>query len=73
MKGRAAQIVLEAIAVSGRPVGFKASGGIRTVSDAATYLRLADEIMDPDWATPATFRFGASAVLDDLVVAAGDD
>jgi deoxyribose-phosphate aldolase len=65
----AAEIVLEAIAVSGRPVGFKASGGIRTVADAATYLQLADDIMDPDWATPATFRFGASSLLDALQAA----
>ena len=56
----AAEIVLEAIEVSGRPVGFKASGGIRTLADAATYLELADRIMGPGWATPDTFRFGAS-------------
>jgi deoxyribose-phosphate aldolase len=62
----AAEIVLEAIAVSGRPVGFKASGGIRTLADARTYLDLADRIMDPAWATPATFRFGASSLLDAL-------
>jgi deoxyribose-phosphate aldolase len=67
----AAEIVLEAIAVSGRPVGFKASGGIRTVADARTYLDLADRIMDPEWATPATFRFGASSLLDALQAALG--
>ncbi len=65
----AAEIVLEAIAVSGRPVGFKASGGIRTVDDARTYLDLADSIMGPEWATPATFRFGASSLLDALEAA----
>ena len=31
-----------------------------------TYLELADEIMGPGWATPATFRFGASSLLDAL-------
>ena len=62
----AAEIVLEAIEVSGRPVGFKASGGIRTLADAGTYLDLADTIMGPAWATPTTFRFGASGVLDAL-------
>ena len=62
----AAEIVLEAIAVSGRSVGFKASGGIRTVDDARTYLELADSIMGPDWAGPATFRLGASSLLDTL-------
>ena len=65
----AAEIVLEAIDVSGRPVGFKASGGIRTLADAATYLDLADAIMGPAWATPATFRFGASGLLDALEAA----
>ena len=62
----ASEIVLEAIEVSGRPVGFKASGGIRTLADARTYLELADEIMGPGWATPETFRFGASGLLDAL-------
>jgi deoxyribose-phosphate aldolase len=62
----AAEIILEAINVSGRPVGFKASGGIRTLADARTYLDLADTIMGPDWATPVTFRFGASSLLDAL-------
>jgi len=65
----AAEIVLEAIAVSGQPVGFKASGGIRTVADARTYLDLADSIMGPDWATPTTFRLGASSLLDALEAA----
>lgn len=62
----AAEIILEAIAVSGRPVGFKASGGIRTAEAAAAYLDLAEEIMGPGWVTPATFRFGASGLLDAL-------
>jgi deoxyribose-phosphate aldolase len=66
----AAEIILEAINVAGRPVGFKASGGIRTVADARTYLELADSIMGPDWVSPATFRFGASSLLDALEAAA---
>jgi len=69
----AAEIILEAINVSGRPVGFKASGGIRTVADARTYLELADSVMGPDWVTPATFRFGASSLLDALEAAATGD
>ena len=62
----AAEIILEAIDVSGRPVGFKASGGIRTLADATVYLDLADTLMGAGWATPATFRFGASGLLDAL-------
>ena len=62
----AVEIILEAIAVSGRPVGCKPSGGIRTLADARTYLDLADSIMGAGWATPATFRLGASTLLDAL-------
>ena len=69
----AAEIILEAINVSGRPVGFKASGGIRTVADAARYLDLADGIMGDGWATTATFRFGASSLLDALEAAIAGD
>ncbi|MEM1314199.1 MAG: deoxyribose-phosphate aldolase [Pseudomonadota bacterium] len=64
----AAQTLLTAIKESGRPgVGFKAAGGIRTAEDAAAYLALADEIMGEGWAGPATFRFGASGLLDALL------
>ena len=63
----AARTILETIRDSGKPVGFKASGGVRTVADAAAYLALAEQIMGPDWASPRTFRFGASSLLADLV------
>ena len=41
----AAEIMLNAIKASGRPVGLKPSGGIRTLADAKIYLDLADRIM----------------------------
>lgn len=64
------RMLLEVIAASGRrDVGCKPAGGIRTVEDAAGHLALADEIMGPDWATPATFRFGASGLLTNLLAA----
>lgn len=62
----AARIMLEAIREAGRAVGLKPSGGIRTLADAKTYLDLADGIMGPSWATPTTFRFGASGLYDVL-------
>ncbi len=66
----AAETMLNAIKATGRrDVGFKPAGGIRTVDDAAKYLELADTIMGTDWATPATFRFGASGLLDDCLAA----
>jgi deoxyribose-phosphate aldolase len=65
----AVETMLRVIAETDRRVGIKPSGGIRTVADAARYLALADEIMGPGWVSPATFRFGASGVLDALVAA----
>lgn len=65
----AAEIMLNAIKASGRQVGLKPSGGIRTVADARLYLDLADRIMGAGWATPQTFRIGASSVYDTLIAA----
>ncbi len=63
--------MLEEIRASGRQVGLKPSGGIRTADDARAYLALADEIMGEGWARPETFRFGASGLLDALLVEGG--
>jgi deoxyribose-phosphate aldolase len=63
----AAALLLTLCAEAQGRVGFKAAGGIRTTADAAAYLHLADAILGPGWATPATFRLGASALLDDLL------
>jgi len=62
----AARAMLEAIKTSGKSAGFKASGGVGTLDDAAAYLALADEIMGPDWATADNFRFGASSLIAKL-------
>ena len=62
----AAHIMLEAIRASGKPVGLKPSGGIRTPGQAAAYLRLADHVMGEGWAKAETFRFGASGLLGAL-------
>ena len=63
----AARVMLAVIAEGGGRVGFKPSGGIRTLDDAAAYLDLADAMLGPSWARPSTFRFGASGLLDALL------
>jgi deoxyribose-phosphate aldolase len=63
----AATAMLEAIAGADRTVGLKPSGGIRTFDEAMAYVDLADSVMGEGWATPATFRFGASGLLDSLL------
>lgn len=67
----AADIMLNAIADSGKEVGFKAAGGIRTTAEAAAYLALAESILGKDWITPEHFRFGASSLLNDLLATLG--
>lgn len=63
----AATTMMETIRDSGRPTGFKASGGIRTCEDATIYLDLARDILGETWLRPERFRFGASGLLDDLL------
>ncbi len=63
----AANIILETIAQSKSNVGFKASGGIKTIDDAKKYLILAVDIMGYKWITPANMRIGASSLLDNLI------
>jgi deoxyribose-phosphate aldolase len=63
----AALLLLEAIAARGGGCGFKAAGGIRTLDDAARYFALADALLGVDWAGPERFRFGASALLGDVL------
>jgi deoxyribose-phosphate aldolase len=63
----AAAVMLAVIEEADGKVGLKVAGGIRTIEDAAAYLKLAAELIDPSWATPKTFRFGASTLLDDVL------
>jgi len=47
-------------------VGFKPSGGIRTVADAAIYIALCEQALGPQAVQPRRFRFGASGLLNDI-------
>lgn len=67
----AAAIMLSVIAEGRMGVGFKASGGVRTLAQAAQYLALADYLLGSDWARSSTFRFGASGLLDALLAELG--
>lgn len=63
----AAEILLGAIARHGGSAGFKVSGGVRTLADAATYLALADQHLGASRSGPKHFRIGASSLLDALL------
>ncbi|MBK8976633.1 MAG: deoxyribose-phosphate aldolase [Planctomycetes bacterium] len=53
---------------TGRRVGVKAAGGIREAKDALRYLVLVNETCGDGWLTPDAFRFGASSLLDDVLM-----
>jgi deoxyribose-phosphate aldolase len=65
-------VMLEAIrdfyAQTGRAVGMKPAGGIRTSKEAIAYLTVLYETLGPDWMTPDRFRFGASSLLNDILM-----
>jgi len=53
---------------TGRQVGVKPAGGIRTTKDAIKYLVLVNETAGDDWLDPDWFRLGASSLLNDLLM-----
>ena len=67
---QAARVMLSRIAAAdaqtAAQVGFKASGGIRTVADAAVYLGLCEQALGPGAVRPGRMRIGASGLLNDI-------
>ncbi len=67
----AAVVMCEAIrdyhAKTGRKVGFKAAGGVRTASEAVLYYTIVETVLGKEWLTPSLFRIGASSLANDLL------
>jgi deoxyribose-phosphate aldolase len=65
-------VMLEAVrdffAMTGKRIGVKPAGGIRTTKDAIKQLVLVNETAGPEWLSPDLFRIGASALLNDLLL-----
>jgi deoxyribose-phosphate aldolase len=65
-------VMLEAVRdfreATGQMVGVKPAGGIRTSKDAIKYLVMVNEVAGTDWLDPDWFRFGASTLLNDLLM-----
>jgi deoxyribose-phosphate aldolase len=65
-------VMLEAIRdvfdETGRRVGMKAAGGIRTSKNAIQYLVQIHETLGPEWLTPDLYRLGASSLLNDILM-----
>ncbi|WAX58717.1 deoxyribose-phosphate aldolase [Jatrophihabitans cynanchi] len=67
-----ALVMLEAVRdyreVSGELRGVKLAGGIRASKEAVRYLVMVNEVAGDDWLDPRLFRFGASSLLNDLLL-----
>jgi deoxyribose-phosphate aldolase len=65
-------VMLEAIRdvyeETGRKIGMKPAGGIKTAKQAVQYLVLVHETLGTEWLTPDLFRFGASSLLNDVLL-----
>lgn len=65
-------VMLEAVRdfrdLTGQMVGVKPAGGIRTAKDAIKYLVMVNEVCGEDWLSPDWFRFGASSLLNELLM-----
>jgi deoxyribose-phosphate aldolase len=65
-------VMLESIrdfrAITGRMVGMKPAGGIRTAKNSIKYLVVLNETLGREWMTPDWFRFGASSLLNDVLM-----
>jgi deoxyribose-phosphate aldolase len=63
-----AEAIRDFRAQTGRTVGLKLAGGIRTSKQALGYLALVAETLGREWLDPRLFRFGASTLLNDVVL-----
>jgi deoxyribose-phosphate aldolase len=65
-------VMLEAIRdyfyATGMRIGMKPAGGIRTAKQALAYLVMVKETLGDDWLTPDLFRFGASTLVNDVLM-----
>jgi deoxyribose-phosphate aldolase len=65
-------VMLESIrdfhSATGHKVGMKPAGGIRTAKDSIKYLVVLNETLGREWMTPDLFRFGASSLLNDVLM-----
>jgi deoxyribose-phosphate aldolase len=62
------QAINEFERATGKIIGMKPAGGIKTTKDAMKYLVLVKETLGDRWLSPDLFRFGASSLLNDLLM-----
>jgi len=62
------EVVRDWYALTGERIGVKPAGGIRQSKDAIRYLVAVAEVAGEEWIHPHLFRFGASSLLNDVLL-----
>ena len=60
------QVIKKYHSITGKRIGIKVSGGVRTAEDAVSYYTIIKEVLGNDWLNKELFRIGASSLLNDL-------
>lgn len=61
------ECIREYYQTTGRKVGFKAAGGVRTTDEAVAYYTIVKAILGDEWLTPDYFRIGASSLANNVL------
>ena len=60
------KVLKEYVKISGRKVGIKVSGGVKTAEDAVRYYTIVKEVLGEEWINKDLFRIGASSLVSDI-------
>ena len=52
--------------ITGKQIGIKVAGGVRTAEEAVRYYTIVKEVLGNDWLNKDLFRIGASSLLNNL-------
>ena len=61
------QVIKEYYEKTGRKVGFKCAGGVRTVEEAVQYYTIVKEVLGQEWLNKDLFRIGASSLANAML------
>jgi deoxyribose-phosphate aldolase len=62
------QVIADHFRKTGVKIGMKPAGGVRHAKQALAYLVMVKETLGDAWLDPHLFRFGASALLNDVLL-----
>ena len=60
------QVLKKYHSITGKRVGIKVAGGVRTAEEAVRYYTIVKEVLGNDWLNKDLFRIGASSLVEDI-------